>query len=38
MRDSEQVEAPNKKYIVSQDDKEKFDILAAAGSQSRHGL
>ena len=38
VRDFDQVEAPNKKYIVSQDDKEKFDILAATGSQSRHGL
>ena len=38
MRDSDQVEAPNKKYIVSQDDKENSEFLAAAGSQSRHGL
>ena len=30
--DSNQVEAPNKKYIVSQDDKENSDILAAVGS------
>ena len=30
--DSDQVEAPNKKYIVSQDDKENSEILVAAGS------
>ena len=36
--DSNQVEAPNKKYIVSQDDKENSDILVAAGSQPCHGL
>ena len=36
--DSDQVEAPNKKYIVSQDDKENSDILVAAGSQPCHRL
>ena len=38
MGDSDQIEAPNKKYIVSQDDKENSDILVATGSQPRHGL
>lgn len=36
--DSDQVEAPNKKYIVSQDDKENSKILAATGSQPCQGL
>ena len=38
VRDSDQVEAPSKKYIVSQDDKENSNILAAAGSQPCHRL
>ena len=36
--DSDQIEAPNKNYIVSQDDKENSNILVAAGSQPRHRL
>jgi len=38
VRDSDQVEAPNKKYIVSQDDKENSDVLVAAGSQPCYRL
>ena len=36
--DFDQVEVRNKKYIVSQDEKENYEILAAAGPQPCQGL
>ena len=36
--DSDQLELPNKKFWVSQDDKENSDDMAVAGSQPCQGL
>ena len=36
--DSDQVEVPNKKYIVSQDEKENYEILVTSGYQPCQGL
>ena len=36
--DSDQVEVPNKKYIVSQDEKENYEILVTFGYQPCQGL